>query len=118
VGGTLGRCLLADLREPGDGPSARAGQGFDDVQEVMSPGIAGSLIAWRCTLRAAMIRGEPTVTAGAADIGLAADGDTRVSATPDLRNHRADSKPSMVDPGRSSYRTCRIAGVAARMLMH
>ena len=29
-----------------------------------------------------MIRGEPTVTAGAADIGLAANGDTRVSATP------------------------------------
>ena len=29
-----------------------------------------------------MIRGEPTATAGAPDIGLAADGDTRVPATP------------------------------------
>jgi hypothetical protein len=72
--------MFADLRELCDQPFPPQHSGLNDVQEVMSPGIAGSLIAWRCTLRAAMIRGEPTVTAGPADIGLAADGDTRVSA--------------------------------------
>jgi hypothetical protein len=64
------------------------------------------VIAWRRAARAARTRGSPdTVTAGA--VGLLAMVTQRLCRAGKLRDHRADSEHSMVDPGRSSYRTCR-----------